>query len=312
MKLMVFAGSANLALAQTVAQRLEVPLGGYALHHFPDGELQIEIHDSVRGRDVYLVQSTSPPVQEQLLELLFLADACRRAGAAQLTAVMPYFAYARQDRRAAGREAVGARLIADLLRVSGLQRIVALDLHTPALEGFFSMPLEHLTAVPLLAEAVRSEITTNHVIVAPDLGAVKLAERYARQLQLPLAVVQKVRLSGDEVKAVRVMGEVQGHPALIVDDMMSTGGTIEAAIKALLAADCRPDFTVATSHALFVGCAAERLRTQPVRRYVVTDSVTGTQGRMLPVELVSLAPLLADAIQRLHQDQSLSDLIARG
>jgi ribose-phosphate pyrophosphokinase len=309
MALIVFAGSANVSLAAAVAAQLEVPLGSRLVHRFPDGELHVELQESVRGHDVYVLQSTSPPVEAHLLELWFLADACRRAGAAHLTAIVPYFGYARQDRRASGREAVGARLIADLFAASGLQRLVAVDLHSAALEGFFAIPVEHLSAVSLLAEAVRPLVAPNTVVVAPDLGAVKLAERYARSLHRPMAIVDKERLSGEEVRVRRVVGRVEGCPVLVADDMISTGGTVQAAIQALLAAGCAADVTVAASHGLFVGPVVERLRPLPVRRLLATDSVAAPAQLPCPVHGVSLAPLLAEAIRRLHGQQSLGDLL---
>jgi ribose-phosphate pyrophosphokinase len=309
MPLTMFTGSAHVPLATMVAAQLGVPLGRRLLHRFPDGELHVELQESVRGHDVYLLQPTSPPVEVHLLELLLLADASRRAGAAQLTAVVPYFGYARQDRRASGREAVGARLLADLLAASGLQRLVAVDLHSAALEGMFTIPVEHLSAVPLLVEAVRSLLAPNTVVVAPDLGAVKLAERVARSLHLPMALVDKERLTGEEVRVRRVVGRVEGCPVLVVDDMISTGGTVQAAIQALLAAGSAPEVTVVASHALLVGPAVERLRALPVRRLVVTDSVETLAPLPCPGPSVSLAPLLAEAIRRLHHQQSLGDLL---
>jgi ribose-phosphate pyrophosphokinase len=186
---------------------------------------------------------------------------------------------------------------------------VAVDLHSAPLEGFFAIPVEHLSAVPLLAEAVRPLIPANTVVVAPDLGAVKLAERYSRYLHLPMAIVDKERLTGEAVRARRVVGRVEGCPVLIVDDMISTGGTVQAAIQALLAAGCAPEVTVAASHGLFVGPAVERLRTLPIRRFLATDSVVAPADLPLPVHGVSLAPLLAEAIRRLHHRQSLGDLL---
>ena len=248
-------------------------------------------------------------MEMHLLELLLLADACRRAGAAHLTAVVPYFGYARQDRRASGREAVGARLIADLLQAAVLQHLLAVDLHTAALEGVFAIPLEHLSAAPLLVQAVRPWVATNAVIVAPDLGAVKLAERYASLLQRPLAIVHKTRVSGEDVRAQAIMGEVRGLAPLVIDDMISTGGTVEAAVKALLAAGCVPEVGVITSHALLVGSAVERLRALPLRWLVATDSVARPAGVPLPLRVAGLVPLLAEAIQRLHRCQSLDELI---
>jgi len=312
MSLKILSGSANLPLAESIAKKLGVQLARLILERFPDGELHVDVQESVRGYDVYIIQPSCPRVDEHLLELLLMADACERAGAARLTAVVPYFGYARQDRRGRGREPVSVRVIADLIRTGGLERVVVVDLHSAAIEGAFSIPLEHLTAVPTLAEAVRPWIAARTVIVAPDLGAVKLAERYGRLLQLPVAIVHKTRVSGEEVTVQAILGEVKGQSVLIVDDMISTGGTVEAAIKALLAAGCASDFTVVASHALFVGSAVERFRRLAVRRFFVTDSVPVPTDVSLPVQVVSLAPLLAEIIERLHNDRSLGDLIWHG
>jgi ribose-phosphate pyrophosphokinase len=195
MSILIYPGPASATLAGAIATHLGVRLGRCDAQRFPDGELHVQLQESARGQDVYLVQSTSPPVETHLLELLLLADAARRAGVAHVTAVVPYFGYARQDLRANGREAVGARLIADLLPVSGIERLVAVDLHSASLEGFFGIPLEHLSAVPRLVEAVQSQVPDDAVIVAPDLGAAKLADRYAKALDRPVAIVHKTRLS---------------------------------------------------------------------------------------------------------------------
>jgi ribose-phosphate pyrophosphokinase len=309
MSISLFCGSANPALAGAVAGQLGVPLGGAVLERFPDGETHVQLQDSVRGGDVYIVQPTSPPVAENLLELLLLADACRRAGARRLTGVVPYFGYARADRRARGREAIGARLICDLMRAGGLERIVSVDLHTAAVEGFFSGSLEHLSAVPLLAEAVRPQVKGGSVIVAPDLGAAHLARHYGVLLGLPVALVHKTRISGTEVSVSSIVGDVAGLAPVIVDDMISTGGTIEAAVKALLGAGAAPEVSVLASHALLVGPAVDRLRNLSLRSFIVTDSVLlpGLEG--MPLQVVGLAPLLAEAIRRLHHDRSMADLI---
>jgi ribose-phosphate pyrophosphokinase len=308
----LFAGSANPSLADAVARELGFRLGERDLRRFPDGELHVEIRESVRGHDVYLIQPTSPPAEGHLLELLMLADAANRAGAARLTAVVPYLGYSRQDRRASGREAVGGRLVADLLGLGGLlRRVVAVDVHSSAIEGFFGTPLEHLSAVPLLVDRIRSYATANGVVVAPDLGAAKLAERYAAPLGLPAAMVHKTRLSGSDVRVRSVTGDVRGHAPILVDDMISTGGTVEAAMEALLAGGCEPEFTVVASHGLFVGPAVERLKAAPLKRIIVTDSVAAAEGLPLPLEVVSLAPLLAEAVDCLHNDRSLGGLLAR-
>jgi ribose-phosphate pyrophosphokinase len=300
MKLHLFSGTANVPLAEAVARGLDLRLGDRLLEHFPDGEVQIQIRDDVRGGDVYVLQPTGPPVGEHLLELLLLADACRRAGAERTTAIVPYFGYARQDRREHGGEPLSARLIAQLIEAAGVVRLVAVDLHTASIEGCFGIPLEHLSAVDVLAEGIRGGWEREPVIVSPDLGAAKLAERYATRLGLPLAIVHKTRLSGTEVRVRGVVGEVRDRTPIVVDDMISTGGTIAAAIDALVGAGAVPDVTVVTTHALLVGRAAERLARLPIHRLVATDSLRLDSPARPALERVSLAPLLADAIRRLH------------
>jgi ribose-phosphate pyrophosphokinase len=308
--LVIVTGSANPLLAEAIADRLGVPVGRRSLIRFPDSELHVEVQETVRDANVYIVQPTSPPVDQNLIELLFLGDACRRAGARQLTAIMPYFGYARQDRRASGRDAVGARLVADLIATAGFDRIVAVDLHTSALEGFFTIPLEHLSAVGLLANAARDLVGPEDVIVAPDLGAVKLGEHYVDLLHLPIAIIHKVRLSGTAVKVREVVGDVRGKRPMIIDDMISTGATVEAAVQALLAAGCKPEITVAATHALMVGSANEKLTALKLRRLIVTDSMVPALKLAVPTEVVSLAPMLAEVISRLNIGESLNEFIA--
>ena len=308
MMLTVISGSANPSLAESAAHGLGVTPCRRALQRFDDGELHVEIEESVRGHDVYIVQPTSRPPDEHLMELLFLADACRRAGAARLTAVVPYFGYARQDRRPSGREAVGAGLVATLIEAAGFARLVAIDLHAPEIEGFFRIPVEHLSATKPLAAAIRA--TGNSVIVAPDLGAVKLAERYQTFLNLPVVVIHKTRVSGSEVTLRSIIGEVKGRAPIVVDDMITTGGTIEAAVKGLLEAGCTPDVSVVATHALFVGPAVGRLEALPIRQLIATDSVDPTADLPAHFQVVNVAPLIADAIGRLHRDQSLAPILA--
>jgi ribose-phosphate pyrophosphokinase len=312
MSLKILAGSANLALAQKIATKLGGQLAQRVLERFPDGELHIELQESVRGHDVYLIQPTCPPVDEHLFELLLMADACRRAGAVHLTAVIPYFGYARQDRRAHGREPLSVRLIADLLATSGIQRVVAVDLHSQGVESAFAIPVEHVSAVPILAEAVRSSVPRNAVIVSPDLGAVKMAERYAKLLDLPVAIIHKTRISGAEVNVQRIVGDVRDKHVLVVDDMISTGGTLEKAIKALLEAGCLSSgIKVAASHGLLVGSAAERLGNLPIEKIYVSDSVPMPEQIPLPIQVSSLDWLLAETIRRLHNSQSIAGLVGR-
>jgi ribose-phosphate pyrophosphokinase len=308
MTLTVIAGSANVPLAQSVSAELRVKLRERIVQRFADGELHVEIGESVRGHDVYVIQPTSLPADEHVMELLFLGDACRRAGAARLTAVVPYFGYARQDRRASGREAVGARVVAGLLESAGFARIVTIDLHAPEIEGFFCVPLEHLSAATLLAGTVRT--TSDTIIVAPDLGAVKLAERYQALLHLPVAVLHKTRVSGSEVSLRSIIGDVKDRAPLVVDDMITTGATIEAAVNGLLGAGCRPDVSVVATHALFVGPAVARLAALPIRQLIGTNSVDSAAELPAHFQVVNLAPMIADTIARLHRDESLEHLLA--
>ena len=307
MTLTVIAGSANVPLAKSLAAALRVKLHDRIVERFADGELHVEIEESVRGHDVYVIQPTAVPVDEHLMELFFLADACRRAGAARVTAVLPYFGYARQDRRASGREPVGARVIAGLIEAAGIARVVAIDLHTPEIEGFFHIPLEHLSATKLLADAVRP--TSDMVIVAPDLGAVKLAERYQAFLHAPVVVLHKARVSGSEVSLRSVIGDVRDRAPLIVDDMISTAATIETAVKGLLAAGCMPDVSVVATHGVFVGPAVARLQALHLRQLIVTNSVDIQADLGVPLQVVSLAPMIADTIARLNRDESLEHLL---
>lgn len=310
MRLALISGGANTPLTEAIGRELGCELTPAVVERFPDGESHIEVQGSVRGCDVFVVQPTSPPASDHLLELILLADACRRAGAERLTAIMPYFAYARQDRRASGREAVGARVVGDQLQATGFNRVVAVDVHTPALEAMLSVPLDHLTAVPLLVQAVRDLQLQDPVIVAPDLGATKLAERFSRGLACDMAIVRKTRLSGDEVRTSGVVGDVAGRTPVIVDDMISTGGTIAAAAKAVRESGAAGSPVVVATHALLVANAVDRLKTIPAHNVIVTDSVAPQRApASLPLAVCGLGSLLADAIRRLHSGESMADLI---
>ncbi|MCY9783531.1 ribose-phosphate pyrophosphokinase [Nocardiopsis sp. EMB25] len=307
----IVSGTAHRTLAEAVASALDTELAACGVERFPDGELR-PVVERVRGDDVYVVQPTGPPVGEHLVELLLLLDACRRGGARTSTAVVPYFGYARQDRRGRAGEAVGSRVVADTLASAGADRLVVVDPHTVALEAMCAMPVEMLTSVPVLADALAEETPDTAVVVAPDLGAVKLAEHHAGRLGLPVAVVRKRRLSGETVQAGEVAGEVVDRPAVVVDDMISTGGTIEAAVDVLLAHGALADVTVAATHGLLVGTAHDRLERLPIRRLFVTDTLPGCRERVPRVRVCSVAPLLADAIGRLRDDEPLDALMVRG
>jgi ribose-phosphate pyrophosphokinase len=306
-RITVLVGPACAQLGAAVCQTLRVVPTPYECRRFPDGEILVDLQESVRGHDVFLLQSTCPPVEQHLMELLLLADACRRAGAARMTAVIPYFGYARQDRRT-DRRSLGARVAARVVATAGFDRLMLIDAHTPAIEGFFDIPLDHLTAVPLLAEAVAPHVGGDSIVVAPDLGAVKLARTYASLLHLPMAFVHKTRLDGEQVEAHGVIGDVRGRLPLIVDDMLSTGGTIEAAVGALRAAGAVGPVTVVVTHALLVGQARALLRSLPIARVIAGDTVPIDRPGEPPLEVASVAPLVATAIHRDHRDESLADL----
>jgi ribose-phosphate pyrophosphokinase len=303
-------GPASTSLGEEVAELLAVQAVAYDCRRFPDGEAEVDIRDSVRGRDIYLLQATSPPVDQHLIELLLLADACRRAGAARLTAVIPYFGYARQDRRT-DRRSLGARVAANVIATGGFDRLMLIDAHTASIEGFFDIPIDHLTAVPILAEPARRSRQDNSVVVAPDLGGVKRAREYARLLELPMAFVQKSRLSGEAVEAHGVIGEVRSRIPIIVDDMLSTGGTIEAAVRALRMAGAIEPATVVVTHPLLVGGARDVLRQLPVSRLIAANTIPVEDAVELHLEVASVAPLVATAIRRNHFDESLADLRVR-
>lgn len=304
----ILAGTASRGLADAVAREAGVPLGRVEVERFPDGELTVRIDESVRDRDVFLLQATSSPVNEHLVELLALADACRRGSAGRITAVVPYFGYARSDRRAGRREPIMAGLVAEVLEAAGVDHVVVIDLHTPQVEGFFRVPVDHLTAIPVLAEAARDRLEEGTVVVSPDVGAVDRATAFARRLGLGVAITHKRRVSGERVEVVRVIGEVEGKACLIVDDMISTGGTVAACVAALREAGAGDGFMVAATHAVLSPGARERLADAGVREVIVTNTVA-SEGEAWPaLRVVSVAPLLAGAVRRLIAGESLSGL----
>ncbi len=304
----IFAGTANPELARRVARELGVPLGECTIERFPDGEISVRLNEPVRGREVFIVQPTSPPVNEHLVELLAFADACRRSSAARITAVVPYFGYSRSDKRHGRREPITARMVADLLEAVGVAAVVTVDLHAPQIEGFFHAPVDNLTAVPVLVQALRDRMPAGTVVVAPDAGAVKLATEYAHQLQAPVIVLHKRRTSGTETRVTHLVGEVRGRACLIVDDMISTGGTIAESVEALLKAGAHPEITVAATHGLLLEGARERLMSEGVREVIVTDTLPVNEPHWPELRIISLAPLIAAALRRLLSDGSLSDL----
>jgi len=291
----VLHGSAHPELARAVAARLGAVPARCTIDRFPDGECSIRVEDDVRDRDVTILQPTARPVGDNLLELVLLSDACRRAGARRITAAIPYFGYARQDRRKRDGEPLGVRVICDLL-ARRFSRFVAIDLHSAAVETALDAPLEHLSATSALVAALRRQLRPDSVVVAPDLGAARLARRVGGELDLPVAIVHKARVSGTDVEVHGIVGEVRGRRAIIVDDMISTAGTIEAAARAVSAAGALPEPTIAVTHALLVGPAVERLNAVNPSLLLCTDTLPQTAELPFHREVVSVAALLADAL----------------
>lgn len=304
----IFAGTANAELAASVARELGVKLGACAVERFPDGETSVTLDEPVRGREVFVVQPTSPPVNDHLVELLAFADACRRASASRTTAIVPYFGYARSDKRDGQRVPVMASMVADLMQAAGVAHMVTVDVHTPQLEGFFRVPVDGLTAVSVLADALRERLTKETVVVSPDAGRVRMATEFAHRLKTSVVVLHKRRESGTETKVAHLVGDVRGRACLIVDDMISTGGTMGESIEALLDAGARPEITVAATHGLLLDGARQNLSHEAVREVFVTDTVPIMNKDWPQLQVVSVAPLIARAIRQFMTDSSLSDL----
>jgi len=306
--LKIFSGSANPELAKGIAEIIGIPLGKIAISHFPDGELAVKILDNIRGKDVFIIQPTCYPPNENVMELLIVIDAMRRASAARITAVIPFYGYARQDRKDQPRVPITAKLIANLLVAAGANRLLAMDFHSQQLQGFFDIPVDHLHAAPVIVKYLREKNFENAVVVSPDPGGMKMAHGYSQLLNFNLAIVAKQRVGPSEVQSYNLVGDVAGKTAIMVDDLISTGGTLCAAARLLQERKVK-EIYAAVSHAVFVPVACEKLKQAPIKEFIVTDSVPlrippGT----LPVRVLSIAGLLAEAIIRTHNNQSVSSL----
>jgi ribose-phosphate pyrophosphokinase len=309
-EIQVFSGSSNRALAEEVCGHLGTPLGHADVRRFSDGEVMVEIADNVRGGDVFVLQSTCTPVNDHLMELLLMLDAFRRASAQRITAVMPYYGYARQDRKVSPRVPISAKLVADLITTAGASRVLTIDLHAGQIQGFFDIPVDNLFATPVLLKHIQEQIAHDGIaVVSPDPGGVERARAFAKRLDATLAIIDKRRARANEVAEMRVVGEVDGQTAIIVDDIVDTAGTLATAAHALRQAGAKEVLACCT-HAVLSGPALERIEESELSRLIVTDTVPlRPQGRQCPkIKVLSVARLLAEAIRRTHHEESISSL----
>lgn len=305
----VFSGSSNPALTAAVCKYLEIPLGGAKIERFPDGEKAIRVEDDVRGRDCFVVQSTCNPVDEHLMELLIYLDCLRRASAKRITAVIPYFGYARQDRKAEGRVPITAKLVANMIVAAGADRVLAIDLHAQQLQGFFDIPVDHLVGELVLSKYFGDKRIDNLTVVSPDVGNMKIASRYASHLGGELAIVHKKRISGSDVEAREIIGEVKGKNILMCDDMIATAGTVCNAARLVKQRGAEKVYVGAT-HGVFAGQAMENLQKAPIDEIVVTDTIplSDKVKKTGSVKVLTVSSMLGEAIKRIHRNESVSGL----
>jgi|UniRef100_A0A7C6EK27 ribose-phosphate pyrophosphokinase len=306
---MLFAGSSNSELAQEIARNINIPLSRSTVTKFADGELKIKIEENIRGQDVFIIQSTNPPA-ENLLELLLFLDAAKRASAERITAVIPYYGYARQDRKDEPRVPISAKLIADLLAVSGAGRVLTIDLHAEQIQGFFNIPVDHLYAVPVFIDYYNEKKIENYVVVSPDAGRVNRVRAFARRMgkDIPIAIIDKRRTGPNQSNVINVIGDVKGKNAIIYDDMIDTGGTIVDAAMALADKGVREIFVCAV-HGLFSRNAIEKIEKSPIREVAITNTIKIAREKMVDkLKILSIAYLLAEAIKRIHNNESISSL----
>lgn len=303
--LKIFTGNANKPLAEEIAKCLKMPLGSAEVKHFSDGETWVEIGENVRGMDVFVIQPTSQPANEHIMELLIMIDAVRRSSADRITAVIPYYGYARQERKVQPRTPISAKLVADLLAASGVNRILALDLHAGQIQGFFNIPVDHLYATPVLFDYIK-EIKDDIVIVAPDAGGAERARAFAKKLDAPMAMIDKRRQAPNVSEVMNVVGEVENKTAILIDDMIDTGGTLVKAAEAVMKARAKAVYACAT-HAVFSGSAVEKIENSVIKEVAVTNSIICSKSSR-KIRVLSVAPLLAEAIKRIHQADSVSSL----
>ncbi|MBB5181906.1 ribose-phosphate pyrophosphokinase [Planomicrobium koreense] len=310
-KMKIFALNSNQELAEEIAKEVGLPLGKSSVTHFSDGEIQINIEESIRGYDVFIVQSTSQPVNENLMELLIMIDAVKRASARTVNVVMPYYGYARQDRKARSREPITAKLVANLLETAGATRVIALDLHAPQIQGFFDILIDHLLAVPLISDYFLKESgidLANVIVVSPDHGGVTRARKMADRLKAPIAIIDKRRPRPNVAEVMNIVGNVEGKTAIIIDDIIDTAGTISIAASALIESGAKEVYACCT-HPVLSGPAVQRINDSVIKELIVTNSIALPEEKRSPkIKQLSVAKLLAETIVRVHEQKSVSTL----
>ncbi|WP_243292576.1 ribose-phosphate diphosphokinase [Bacillus sp. FJAT-47783] len=306
--LKIFALNSNYDLAKQIAEVVGVDLGKCSVTRFSDGEIQINIEESIRGCDVYVIQSTSAPVNEHLMELLIMVDALKRASAKRINIVMPYYGYARQDRKARAREPITAKLVANLLETSGATRVITLDLHAPQIQGFFDIPIDHLMGVPILGDYFQGKNFDDIVIVSPDHGGVTRARKLADRLKAPIAIIDKRRPRPNVAEVMNIVGNIEGKTAILIDDIIDTAGTITLAANALVENGAKEVYACCT-HPVLSGPAIDRIHNSTIKELVVTNSIALPEEKKIEKLIqLSVAPLIGEAIIRVHEEQSVSTL----
>lgn len=307
-RLKIFTGNANPELAEEIAQYLGVSVGAAKVTRFSDGEIHVKINESVRGADVFVIQPTSTPVNENLMELLVMIDAVRRASARRITAVLPYYGYARQDRKTRARDPITAKLVANILTASGARRVICMDLHAGQIQGFFDIPVDHLPGVPILAEYILQSGLDNVVVVSPDLGGVTRARDLAERIGAPIAIIDKRRPEPNVAEVTSIIGGIHGKTVVMIDDIIDTAGTITKGAAALKQWGAK-EIYVCCTHAVLSGPALKRLAEAPIKEVVITNTIPVSREKMIDkIKVLSVAPLLGEAIIRIHEDLSVSKL----
>jgi ribose-phosphate pyrophosphokinase len=304
----IITGNANPELAKEICKYLDIPLGDALVTTFSEGEIRVKINENVRGKDVFIVQPTCYPVNNNLMELLILIDSLRRASAKRITAVLPYFGYARQDRKDQPRVPITAKLVANLITTAGVDRVLTVDLHAGQIQGFFDIPMDHLYAVNVFVSHIKKIKLKNIVIVSPDVGGIKMARAYAKKFEAPLAIVDKRRISGEDTEAMNILGDIKGKNLIIVDDLVATASSLVEAAAALKKQGGK-EIYAAITHPVLSGPAIKRINDSVIKKLFVTNTIPVENGKKhKKIEVLSIAPLLAEAIKRIHNEESVSCL----